>query len=32
MTASSQTAVLIHGLSEERSVWSRQESPSWRTR
>ena len=26
MTASSQTAVLIHGLSEERSVWSLQES------
>ncbi len=26
MTASSHTAVLIHGLSEERSVWSRQES------
>ncbi len=26
MTVSSQTAVLIHGLSEERSVWSRQES------
>lgn len=26
MTASSQTAVLIHGLSEERSVWSRQET------
>lgn len=26
MTASSQTAVLIHGLSEERSVWSQQES------
>ncbi len=25
MTASSQTAVLIHGLSEERSVWSQQE-------
>ena len=26
MTASSQTAVLIHGLCEERSVWSRQET------
>lgn len=26
MTASNQTAVLIHGLSEERSVWSLQES------
>lgn len=26
MTISSQTAVLIHGLSEERSVWSQQES------
>ena len=26
MTASSQTAILIHGLSEERSVWLHQES------